>query len=117
MRTFLIFLFVAVVSLIVYNPQMDDFKNYLEDIAEEEALDKQTSIINQMFTQDTINPRMTKPLSTTERNNYFVFSTYKISITEEGHLLPSHESSYIGIANMFFELDNEEAEEPTSILP
>ena len=104
MRTVLIFLFVAVVSLIVYNPEMNDFQKYLEDAAEKQELDQQTSIINQMFTQDTVEPGFSKPISHTERNNFFVFSTYKFSISDEDQLLPPEESRYIGIANMFFEM-------------
>ena len=104
MRTVLIFLFVAVVSLIVYNPEMNDFQEYLRTAAEKAQLDQQTSIINQMFTQDTVQPGFSKPVSHTERNNYFVFSTYKISISEEDQLLPAKESRYIGVANMFFEM-------------
>lgn len=104
MRTFLIFLFVAVVTLVFYNPEMDDFQRFLETSSEEEQVDQQTSIINQMFTQDTVKPSFNKPVSHTERNNYFVFSTFKFSVSDEDQLLPPEESNYIGIAKMFFEL-------------
>ena len=83
---------------------MDDFKAYLENALEEEALNQQTSIINQMFTQDTVNPRSSRPVTSTERNNFLVFSTYKISVTNNDQLITPQESSYLGIANMFFEL-------------
>ena len=117
MRTVLIFLFVAVVSLIVYNPEMSDFQDYLADAAEKEHLDKQTSIINQMFTQDTVEPGIAKPVSHTERNNYFVFSTYKISISDEDQLLPPEESRYVGVANMFFEMGPSPSQEAQAIQP
>lgn len=104
MRTFLIFLFVAVVTLIFYNPEMDDFQEYLETTSEKEQVDQQTSIINEMFTQDTVKPSFSKPISHSERNNFFVFSTFKISVSDEDQLLPPEEARYIGIAKMFFEL-------------
>ena len=117
MRTFLIFLFVAVVSLIVYNPEMDDFHKYLETAAEKEQLDQQTSIINQMFTQDTAKPGSSKPVSHTERNNFFVFSTYKIATSEEDQLLPPEEAKYIGIANMFFEMGAQSPSDTQAMKP
>ena len=106
MRTFLIFLFVAVVSLIVYNPEMDDFKSYIENTFHEQQLKEQTSVINQMFSKEreTASPRLTPPSTYTERNNYLIFSTYKISLVEKEKYLDPLESRYLGIASMFFEI-------------
>ena len=117
MRTFLIFLFVALVSLTFYNPEINDFQEFLDEASEKEQYDRQTSAINQMFTKDTVEPGLSKPIYHTERNNFFVFSTYKISVSEEGQLLPPEETRYLGIATMFFELGGSSDEDDTFIDP
>ena len=96
---------------------MDDFKAYLESSIEKEQLDQKTSIINQMFTQDTVNPRSSQPITSTERNNFLVFSTYKISVVDPEKLIPPQESNYIGIASMFFELGSSGSAEAHAAQP
>ena len=110
MRTFLIFLFVAVVSLIVYNPDMNDFRDYLETTEHEAQLEEQTSIINQMFTREAgAAVQQGKPVTMKERNNFFIFSTYKLSLSDEEGFLDPMERTFLGIGSMFFELGSSNA--------
>ncbi len=106
MRTFLIFLFVAIVSLIVYNPEMEDFKTYTETLNAEKAKadPSRTSTITRMMKQDTVLAGVKEQSYATERNNFLIFSTY--SITRNLSDSQVEQKRYFGIAGMFFELSN-----------
>ncbi len=105
MRTLFIFLFVAIVSLIVYNPKMEDFKSYIDSLSQKEQFDQtRSSLITRMTEPDTVLAGSRKAGYTTERNNYLIFSTYRISLSVNGKEF--EQSHFLGIAGMFFELGN-----------
>ncbi len=104
MRTFLVILFVAIVTLIIYNPTMEDFDEYVDETLYKDRMNKQTSVITHMFDQETLSSFDGNPVTSRERNNYFVLSTYKISLTEDIPQAIPLESNYLGIASMFFEI-------------
>ncbi len=108
MRTFLIFIFVALVSLLVYNPKMDDFRSYLEQAERVSPVERErTSLTNRMFNADTTtaNQEPQKGVST-ERNNYLLFSTYRVIQTDDFREVEL--GKYLGIATMFFQLGTSE---------
>lgn len=104
MRTFFIFLFVAIVSLIVYNPEMEDFKAYTETLFAEKAKadPSRTSTITRMMKQDTVLAGVQEQSYATERNNFLIFSTYSITRNTSDNQL--EQQRYFGIAGMFFEM-------------
>ncbi len=105
MRTLFIFIFVAVVSLFVYNPEMDDFKAFLDQETRPAASHREhTSFPERMFNADTTTADAPpKPTGyATERNNFLLFSTYRVYIADDFH--EQELGRYIGVATMFFEL-------------
>ncbi len=102
MRTFLIFIFVAVVSLFVYNPELDDFKSYMDKSLQETAQREQTSFSERMFNADTTTAEQPAAGYSTERNNFLFFSTYRVVETDD--FRETEIGRYLGIATMFFEL-------------
>ena len=103
MRTFFIFLFVAIVSLVVYNPEMDDFRAYYESVSLKRQFDQErSSIVTRMFEPDTVSMGASSSTNATERNSYLLFSTYNVTvhIEDEEFVL----GRYLGIAGMFFDL-------------
>ena len=107
MRTFLIFIFVALVSLFVYNPEMDDFNSFQDKSIKRTINNREhTSFTNRMFNADTT-ITVPKPAGyTTERSNYFLFSTYRVTIVDD--FRETEVGRYLGIATMFFSLGNSE---------
>ena len=108
MRTFLIFLFVSVVSLFIYNPELDDFKRHIAQQERTSAVDQErTALTNRMFNADTTvaDQEPAKGIST-ERNNYLLFSTYRIIQSDDFRTVEI--GRYLGIATMFFELGSSE---------
>lgn len=106
MRTFLIFLFVTVVSLFVYNPELDDFKAFLDKETQEATTPDQTSITDRMFNADTTTAEKPSAGFATERNNYLLFSTY--NVTQVDDFREVEYGRYIGIATMFFQIGESE---------
>lgn len=107
MRTFLIFIFVAFVSLFVYNPELDDFRTYLDkNIQQTNNKREHTSITDRMFNADTTTADQNPVGYTTKRNNYVLFSTYTISISDD--FRDEELGKYLGIATMFFEIGKSE---------
>ena len=103
MRTFLIFIFVAVVSLLVYNPELDDFKSYMDrSMQQTSAQQEQTSFSERMFNADTTTAEQQPTGYSTERNNFFLFSTYRVVQTDD--FRETEIGRYLGVATMFFEL-------------
>lgn len=106
MRTFFIFLFVALVSLIVYNPEMEDFKAYTETLHAEKAkaAPERTSTLTRMMKQDTVLAGTPELSYATERNNFLIFSTYSITRNTSDNQI--EQKRYFGIAGMFFEMSS-----------
>ncbi|MFK7846656.1 MAG: hypothetical protein AB8G77_15250 [Rhodothermales bacterium] len=107
MRTFLIFIFVALVSLFVYNPELDDFTSFLDkNIQQANNQREQTSITDRMFNADTTTADQ-KPVGySTKRNNYLLFSTYTLTISDD--FREEELGKYLGVATMFFEIAKSE---------
>lgn len=104
MRTLSIFLFVAIVTLLVYNPTMDDFRDYVEaETAKREREMAMDNIVGRMLTGNQVNMNTSIMGSSTERNNFLLFSTYKVSLLDaEDALL---EWRYLGIGSFFIEME------------
>ena len=116
MRTFFIFLFVAIVSLIVYNPEMVDFRSYVDDLAQKRQFDQQrTALVTRMLRSDTVSLGSATTAYSTERNNYLIFSTYKMKVTasQEEYLV----GNYLGIAGMFFDMGADDLSGVTVSVP
>ncbi len=104
MRTLLIFLFVSVVTLFVYNPTMDDFKDHIEaETRERERELSMNNMVGRMLTGEQVNMNTSLMGSSTERNNYLILSTYKVSLTDADDTL--REWSYLGVGGFFFEIE------------
>lgn len=108
MRTFLIFIFVALVSLFVYNPEMDDFNSFQAKSDKQTVNNReQTAFTDRMFNADTTTAPPPKPAGyTTERNNYVLFSIYRVTKVDDFREI--EEGRYLGIATMFFSLGTSE---------
>lgn len=107
MRTFLIFIFVALVSLFVYNPELDDFTTFLDkNIQQTDDQREHTSITDRMFNADTTTADQEPVGYLTKRNNYLLFSTYTLTISDD--FRDEELGKYLGIATMFFELGKSE---------
>ncbi len=107
MRTFLIFIFVAVVSLFVYNPELDDFKSFLDASVQETAMQQErTAFTERMFNADTTTADPKPTGYNTERNNFLLFSTYRLTKVDDFREV--EEGRYLGIATMFFQLGTSE---------
>lgn len=104
MRTLLIFLFVAVVTLSVYNPTMDDFKAYVEaETLKREQEQAMNNIVGRLLTGNEVNMNTSLMGSSTERDNWLLFSTYKVSLLDKDQAL--REWRYLGIGSFFFVLE------------
>ena len=104
MRTILIFLFVTGVSLYVYNPELDDFKNYIAELnfrLEQER--QQTNPLGRALSQQKPEPIPTIVGSTITRNNFFFLSTYELDVgtSVTGPIV----WRYMGVLGMFFETE------------
>ena len=104
MRTFFIFIFVTVVSLFVYNPEMDDFTTFLaKETKSTERPQEHTSLADRMFNADTTTADAEPPTGyITDRNNYLLFSTYRVYRADDFH--EDELGRYLGIATMFFQI-------------
>ena len=108
MRTLFIFLFVAIVSLIVYNPKMDDFQTYFETASQKKQFEQErAALVTRMLKSDTVSLGSSQPAYSTERNNYLIFSTYKVkmNVSRQEVLV----GNYFGIGGMFFDLGADDA--------
>lgn len=102
MRTALVALLIVLIVLLIFNPNMDDFRIFAETQSERLLLDE---------AGDTALGRALSSLGgslagsyvdrITERNNYLFFSTYTIDLGEG----EDDEWQFLGIAGMFFETD------------
>ena len=106
MRTFLIFLFVTVVSLFVYNPELEDFKGFLDKQTQDTVTPGQTSITDRMFNADTTVAEKPATGYATKRNNYLLFSTYRVTLVDDFREVEY--GRYIGVATMFFQIGESE---------
>ena len=119
MRTLLIFLFVTVVSLIVYNPEMDDFHDYMDRISKRQQFEQERSaLITRIFRPDTValsgrSPDVSSLIM--ERNSFLLFSTYDVKVVINGDDYPM--GHYLGIAGMFFDLGASLPEEAHAAVP
>ena len=103
MRTFLIFIFVAVVSLFVYNPEMDDFNSFLDkSVVQHVRKQERKSFTDRLFNADTTTAEPKPTGYSTERSNYLFFSTYRVTKVDDFREV--EEGRYLGIATMFFPL-------------
>ncbi|MDZ4702131.1 MAG: hypothetical protein SH809_20640 [Rhodothermales bacterium] len=104
MRTLLIFLFVAIVTLLVYNPTMDDFKDHIEaETRQRERELSMNNMVGRMLTGEQVNMNTSLMVSSTERNNYLILSTYKVSLPDADEAL--REWKYLGVGGFFFEME------------
>lgn len=107
MRTALVALVIVVIALVWFNPDMEDFKGFV-------ALQSERILLNEAGESE-----LGRVLSgvagslagsyvdrITERNNYFVFSTYTIDF--DGAEAEGEEWAFVGIAGQFFEMDQPE---------
>lgn len=105
MRTLLIFLFVSVVTLVFYNPTMDDFKDHIEAQTRERQRElSMNNMVGRMLTGEQVNMDTSLMGSSTERNNYLIISTYTISLTDADNTL--REWKYLGVGGFFFEMES-----------
>jgi len=105
MRTFYIFIFVTVVSLFFYNPEMDDFKSFLNKETRPASQTQEfTAIPDRLLNTDTTAADAEEEPTgySTQRNNYLIFSTYRVFRADDFH--EAEFGRYLGIATMFFEL-------------
>jgi hypothetical protein len=104
MRTLLIFLFVAIVTLVFYNPTMDDFKDHIEaETRERERELAMSNMVGRMLSGEQVNMNTSLMGTSTERNNYLLLSTYKVSLTDADDTM--HEWKYVGVGGFFFEME------------
>ncbi len=107
MRTFLIFLFVVVVSLFVYNPELDDFKTHMVKSTQPSQFQQElTSLPDRMFNADTTTAEQQPTGYNTERDNFLFFSIYRITLTND--FQDEEVAKYLGIATMFFQIGESE---------
>jgi hypothetical protein len=87
---------------------MEDFKTYFQTQTNKERFDdSRSSLVTRMTERDTVLTGMDMPGYATERNNFLIFSTYRITQSHNGELV--EKGSFLGIAGMFFELGDSEA--------
>ena len=104
MRTGLVVAVLAVIALAFFNPGMDEFRTFIRTQAEG------------MIQRETGDTALGRALSgvggnlagqyvdrITDRNNYFVFSTYTVDL--DGNESEDEDWRFLGIAGRFFELD------------
>ncbi len=104
MRTLFIFLFVSVVTLIIYNPTMDDFKEHIEmETMKREREKALNNVVGRLLAGEQISMNTSVMGRSTERNNYLVYSTYRVALASEDGT--AHEWTYLGIGSFFFEMD------------
>ena len=105
MRTFLIFLFVASVSLFIYNPTLTDFDEHLDEMMfEEQHEDARTGLIGRTLEGENTTFNVSQISRSVQRNNFFLFSTYEVELNEEEVPLgQSPYMSFVGIGGMFFQ--------------
>ena len=105
MRTLFIFLFVAVVSLAISNPGLTDFKSYVQEKAQRELFEEShENLLGKVLAG--VGSQVTGAIAarTTERNNYLLFSTYRIAF--EGPTGEQEQWRYLGVGGMFFEMEH-----------
>jgi len=104
MRIFIIFIVaVFLTALFVYNPEMDDFKGYIEGRSEEllqreigdSALGRALSGLGSSLAGSYVDP-------ITDRKNYYLFSTYAIGSRSE----EEQEKAWVflGVGGQFLEI-------------
>lgn len=108
MKTGLVAAVIAVVALAMFNPGMDDFATFVET---------QTEDIIIAETGDTVLGRALSGAGSklagdyvdriTERENYFLFSTYTIDL--DGTESDDEEWKFLGIAGRFVEMERPES--------
>lgn len=116
MRTFFIFIFVSVVSLYVYNPDLDDFKDYIADINFELNQEmQQTNPLGRTVTRSNPKPIPTIVGSSIKERNLLMLSIYELdtgtSVTRPVIW------RYIGVLGMFFEIDSPAVPVSTDTMP
>lgn len=103
MRTGLVALTLAVIALAIFNPGMDDFRIFvrerteilLQDEAGDSLLGRALSGAGASIAGEYVD-------RITERENYFVFSTYTIDL--DGESTETDDWKFLGIAGQFLEL-------------
>lgn len=113
MRTGIVVALLAVIALALFNPGMDDFRLFIEANAEQIILRE---------TGDTAFGRILSGAGgsiaaevvnrITERQNYFLFSTYTIDL--DGPESDDEDWRFLGIAGRFVELDRPESFDESS---
>ena len=108
MRTALVALLIVLIALLIFNPDMDDFRLFAEEQSERLLLDE---------AGDTAFGRALSSLGgslagsyvdrITEYNNYLFFSIYTIDL--DGADAEGEEWKFLGIAGMFFEREAPES--------
>lgn len=104
MRTALVIIILAVIALIWYNPEMEDFKVFVEERSElilqqevgEGALGRILSGAGARLAGAYVD-------RITERHNYLVFSTYEIDL--DGAEADEDVWRFVGIGGRFLELE------------
>ena len=107
MRTGIVVAVLAVIALLWFNPDMEDFATFVEAQSEK------------IVVQETGEGRLGRALGrivgglaganvdrVTERDNYFVFSTYTLDL--DGTESTANDWRFLGIAGQFFELHRPE---------
>lgn len=108
MRTLVLIVLFVMVLLFISNPDMEDFKEFVERRSEQ---------ILQTRTGDSELGRMLSDIGSsvaggyvdriTERRNYFLFSTYRIDL--DGPDSTENEWRFLGIGGQFIELERPDA--------
>lgn len=107
MRTGLVVLILAVIALAIFNPDMEDFQLFVETQTEELIRDQ----MGEGVLSETLS-RLGSGLASehvdeiTERNNYFIFSTYAIDLDRDPD--NGNEWRFLGMAGQFMELERPE---------
>ena len=116
MRTFFIFIFVSVVSLYVYNPELDDFKDHIAEINFELNQDiQQNNPLGRTITRTNQDPIPTIVGSSIKEKNFLMFSIYELDIGTS--VTRPVVWRYVGILGMFFEIDSPVLPPPPGNLP
>lgn len=107
MRTGLVVLILAVIALAIFNPDMEDFQLFVETQTEELIRDQ----MGEGVLSETLS-RLGSGLASehvdeiTERNNYFIFSTYAIDLDRDPD--NGNEWRFLGMVGQFMELERPE---------
>ncbi len=108
MRTGLVAATVIVIVLAIFNPGMDQFQTFVRQRTEL-AIQEETggSMLGRALSGAGASIAGEYVDRVTDRNNYYLFSTYTIDLDDEGD--EDQEWTFLGIAGQFVEMERPDA--------